>query len=171
MAKSLLSAKGVTVTFGGVNVVASVDLELRSGEVHALVGENGAGKSSLAKAIAGVYCMRLGTVEMDGKVVRFRNPREALAAGVALIHQEPLTFLDSYVTENIFAGNLLKRGPLVDRVACEMSARELLGLLGVKIDPRQMMSGLSVANRQMVELASALAHDAKSGSSTRLPRR
>lgn len=152
---------GLTVTFGGNDVVSNVDLELRSGEIHALTGENGAGKSSLAKVIAGVYQPRLGNLEVDGRSVRFRNPREALHAGVALIHQEPLTFPDLDVTENIFAGNHLMKGPRIDWPECRSRAKELLATLGVELDPRASVKGLSVAQRQLVELASALAHDAK----------
>src|SRR5579859_1892405 len=89
-----LKATGVTVTFGGVDVLREVHLELFPGEIHALTGENGAGKSSLAKAIAGVYRPRLGRIELNGREMRFRNPREAIQHGIALIHQEPLTFAD-----------------------------------------------------------------------------
>jgi len=152
---------GLTVTFGGNDVVTNVDLELRAGEIHALTGENGAGKSSLAKVIAGVYQPRLGNLEVEGRSVRFRNPREALHAGVALIHQEPLTFPDLDVTENIFAGNHLMKGPIIDWPACRNRAKELLATLGVDLDPKASVRGLSVAQRQLVELASALAHDAK----------
>lgn len=156
-----LRAKGITITFGGVDVVSGVDLTLQSGEIHAITGENGAGKSSLAKAIAGVYRSREGTIELEEKLVDFRGPRGALDAGIALIHQEPLTFPDLTVTESIFAGNLIRRGPLVDWKACQKRAAELLNSLGVHLDPRQKTGGLSVAQRQLVELASALAHDAK----------
>jgi ABC-type sugar transport system ATPase subunit len=154
-----LSAKGVTVTFGGVDVVASVDIELRAGEVHAIVGENGAGKSSLAKAIAGVYRMREGTLSLNGETKWFKNPREALRAGIALIHQEPQTFPDLTVAENVFVGN--RPGWLHSLESCVLRSRELLAQLGASIDPRAQMGGLSVAQRQLVELAAALAHEAK----------
>ncbi len=160
-ASERVAATGITITFGGVDVVSGVDLTLRAGEIHAVTGENGAGKSSLAKAIAGVYRARLGTLMLDGHPVQFRNPREALHAGIALIHQEPLTFPDLDVTENIFVGNHLRRGPLVDWKRCRARAGELLRSLGVDLDPAARVSGLSVAQRQLVELASALAHDAK----------
>jgi rhamnose transport system ATP-binding protein len=153
-----LSAKGITVTFGGVDVVASVDIELRAGEVHAIVGENGAGKSSLAKAIAGVYRMREGTLSLNGEARSFKNPREALKAGIALIHQEPQTFPDLTVAENVFVGS--RPGWLHSLEWCVVRSQELFAQLGANIDPRVQMGGLSVANRQMVELAAALAHDA-----------
>jgi rhamnose transport system ATP-binding protein len=159
LAETLLTAKGVTVSFGGLDVVASVDIDLRAGEVHAIVGENGAGKSSLAKAIAGVYRMRGGSLTLDGKGVRFKNPREALHAGVALIHQEPLTFPDLDVAENVFVGN--RPGWLHSKEWCHRNAKTLLDQLGANIDTRSKMAGLSVAHRQLVELAAALAHQAK----------
>ncbi len=155
-----LRAAGITISFGGIDVVAGVDIKLRSGEIHALVGENGAGKSSLAKAIAGVYRPRLGSLELNGVGVKFRNPREALDAGVALIHQEPITFPDLSVAENIFAGHHLRCGPFVRWSATLARSRELLESLGVALDPASPVAGLSVAARQQVELASALSHDA-----------
>lgn len=156
-----LRASSITVTFGGVDVVAGVDLDLREGEIHALVGENGAGKSSLAKAISGVYRARKGTIELDGAEVSFRNPREALDAGVALIHQEPLSFPDLTVAENIFAGHPPKRAGLVDWRAMRARTKELLDTLAVDLDPDANVGSLSVAQRQQVELACALSHDAK----------
>ncbi len=156
-----IRATGITVAFGRVDVVSAVDLSLKAGEIHAITGENGAGKSSLAKAIAGVYRFRSGFVELDGQRVNFKNPREALAAGVALIHQEPLTFPDLEVSENIFAGHYLRRGVLADRASCRSRARDLLASLGSDLSPTAAVSNLSVAQRQLVELASALAYDAK----------
>jgi rhamnose transport system ATP-binding protein len=156
-----MCAKSVTVTFGGIDVVASVDLDLRAGEVHAIVGENGAGKSSLAKAIAGVYRMQSGSVALDGRAVRFKSPREALANGVALIHQEPQGFMDLDVAENVFAGNLPRSGFLIRKSVAEGRSSSLLQELGASVSPRERLAELSVAQRQMVEVASALAHDAR----------
>jgi rhamnose transport system ATP-binding protein len=155
-----VAAEGITITFGGVDVVSGVDLDLQAGEIHAIVGENGAGKSSLAKAIAGVYQPRLGRIVVGESEVRFRNPREALRAGVALIHQEPLNFPDLSVAENIFAGHPLKKGGLVDWPQIQRRATELLAELGVSLDPKRPMQGLSTAQQQQVELACALSHDA-----------
>ncbi|MEQ1935293.1 MAG: sugar ABC transporter ATP-binding protein, partial [Fimbriimonadaceae bacterium] len=156
-----IQATGVTVAFGQIDVVSKVDLTLRSGEIHAITGENGAGKSSLAKAIAGVYKLKSGSILLDAASVHFKNPREALTAGVALIHQEPLTFPDLEVAENIFAGHYLRRGILADRTACRARAADLLASLGSDLKPTDRVSNLSVAQRQLVELAGALAYDAK----------
>jgi ABC-type sugar transport system ATPase subunit len=156
-----LIARNATVTFVGVPVVDHVDIELRSGEIHAIVGENGAGKSSLAKAIAGVYAMSSGSLLVDDVQVQFKNPREALQCGITLIHQEPVTFPDLDVTENVLAGNLINRGPFVDHSACKEKTRKLLATLNAQIDPSAKVKNLSVAARQYVEIASALAHDAR----------
>lgn len=129
--------------------------------MHAIVGENGAGKSSLGKAIAGVYRMR-GQIVLDEREVSFRSPREALRHGVALIHQEPQVFLDLEVAENVFAGILPRtKSKTVDWTDCYRRTGALLDQLGARIDQRASVRGLSVAQRQMVELASALAHEAR----------
>lgn len=156
-----LRASGITVTFAGVDVVKDVDIELRFGEVHAITGENGAGKSSLAKAIAGVYRPRSGSIELDGHPLKLANPREGLAEGIALIHQEPHTFADLDVAENIFAGHLPAKGPIVDWTGSYRQAKELLDRLHAGLDPKSGVGGLSVAQQQRVELASALSHEAK----------
>ena len=149
------------MAFGGVEVVKGVDLELRPGEVHALVGENGAGKSTVAKIVAGVHRPTGGTVEAFGEPAHFGSPREALERGVALIHQEPLTFPDLTVAENVFVGHLPLRGRRVDWRAMHERAGAILKGLGAKFDPRRLTGGLSVADQQTVELAAALAHDAR----------
>lgn len=156
-----LRASGITVTFAGIDVVKEVDIELRFGEIHAITGENGAGKSSLAKAIAGVYRPRTGQIELNGKPLHLRSPREGLAEGIALIHQEPHTFPDLDVTENIFAGHLPMKGPLVDWPEARSEAASLLERLQAGLDPKAGVGGLSVAQQQRVEIASALSHDAK----------
>lgn len=159
--RSLLQASGLTITFGGIDVVAGLDLELRGGEIHAVIGENGAGKSSAAKALAGVYQPRLGEIKFDGQVVRLRNPLQALEIGIALIHQEPLTFPDLTVAENIFAGHLPTKAGRVDWHRMNAAAAELLQSVGGKLDPKSLAAGLSVAEQQRIELASALSHRAR----------
>lgn len=151
------------MSFAGVEVVKGVDIDLVGGEVHAIVGENGAGKSTVAKLIAGVYRPTGGSITLDGKAVEIESPRHAIELGIALIHQEPLTFPDLDVTENIFAGHHPTRAPArtVDWRTMRTRAREILDELGVGLDPRQKVGGLSVADQQMVELASALSRDAK----------
>lgn len=160
---SLITASGLRMAFGGVEVVKGVDIELRAGEVHAIMGENGAGKSTVAKMVAGVYRPTGGTIRLRGQETQMESPRHALELGIALIHQEPLTFPDLTVAENIFVGHQPARGPLksIDWREMNRCAEELLASLGAKIDPKVLAGGLSVADQQMIELASALSHDAK----------
>ncbi len=156
-----IRARGLTVRFGMVDVLADADLDLYPGEVHALVGENGAGKSTLAKVVGGVYRPRAGTIQVDGVDAVFHGPRDASARGIALIHQEPLTFPDLTVAENIFIGRQPCRHGRVDWARMRRESERLLGALGVSLDPSAPVRGLSVADRQMIELAAALSMDAQ----------
>jgi rhamnose transport system ATP-binding protein len=155
-----VKAAGLCMSFGGVDVLKNADLELRAGEIHALVGENGAGKSTLAKLIAGVHLPRAGSIEVDGRPVSFHSPHDAIAAGIALIHQEPLTFPDLTVAENIFIGRQPRRAGAIDWPAMYREAGEILKRLGVTINPRANVRGLSIADQQMVEMAAALSQNA-----------
>lgn len=158
-----LAARGLYMAFGGVNVLKNVDFDIYPGTVHGLVGENGAGKSTLAKIFAGVHRPKAGTIQMDGKPVEIPNPHAASALGIALIHQEPLTFPELDVAENIFIGRQpLTRGlPRVDWVSMYRRSSELLKELGVDLNPHAKVRGLSIADQQMVEMAGALSQNAK----------
>lgn len=151
------------MAFAGINVLRDIDFEIYPGEVHGLVGENGAGKSTLLKNIAGIHVPKAGEIRLNGESVRIPNPQAAAELHIALIHQEPLTFPDLDVAENIFIGRQPIRGglPRVDWAAMYSRSAEILEALGVKLDPRQKVRGLSIANQQMVEMAGALSQDAK----------
>jgi rhamnose transport system ATP-binding protein len=142
-------------------VLKNANLELLPGEIHGLVGENGAGKSTLAKLIGGVHVPRAGTIEINGRTVHFHRPHDAIAQGIALIHQEPLTFPDLSVAENIFISRQPYHHVRIDWEAMVGEAAKTLESLGVKIDPRTKVRGLSIADRQMVEMAAALSQRAK----------
>ena len=159
--ETLIRAHGLRMAFGGVEVVKGVDLELRAGEVHAIMGENGAGKSTVAKMLAGVYRPTAGRVEAFGETAAFASPRAALERGIALIHQEPLTFPDLTVAENVFVGHQPRRGRVVDWRGMHERAGSLLRSLGAGFGTHRLAGGLSVADQQTVELAAALAHDAR----------
>lgn len=163
MTEPLIRARGLRMAFAGVEVVKGVDIDLYPGEVHAIVGENGAGKSTVGKMIAGVYRPTGGSIEAMGSPVVLESPRHAIDLGISLIHQEPLTFPDLDVAENIFVGHQPLKGPLkrVDWRGMHERAKVLLDDLGVKLRPEARVRGLSVADQQMVELAAALSHDAK----------
>jgi len=151
------------MAFGGVNVLKDVNFEIYPGEVHGLVGENGAGKSTLAKIIDGVYQPKEGKIELNGSAVEIPNPHIATQLGIALIHQEPLTFPELDVAENIFIGRQpkAKGGQWIDWGGMYKRSSELLQALGVSLDPHRKVRGLSIADQQMVEMAGALSQDAK----------
>ncbi len=158
----ILSANGISMAFDGVDVLKNVSLDLYPGEVHALVGENGAGKSTLVKIMAGIYQPRLGHVGLDGQPVVVPNPHSATALGIALIHQEPLAFPDLTVAENIFVGSEpVRRQGLLDWPTIYRRSTELLDSLGLHLNPKTKMRGLSVADQQMVDMAAALAQNAR----------
>ncbi len=159
----ILRAKGIHMSFGGVEVLKNVDFDVRPGEVHALVGENGAGKSTLTKIIGGIYHPKGGGIEVDGVTTVIPNPRAAIAQGIALIHQEPLLFPDLDIAENIFVGRPLMGGlpRHIQWSAMYREASRILTSLGVHEDPRTKVRGLSIATQQMVEMASALSQDAR----------
>ncbi len=161
------------MSFGGVEVVKGVSIELRPGEVHAIIGENGAGKSTVAKLFAGVYRPTGGSIafirtlspspspsEGGGDLI-LTGPRHAISLGIALIHQEPLTFPDLDVAENIFVGHQPSSRSGVDWGEMRRRAKGILDSIGVNLDPRAKVGGLSVADQQMVELAAALSHEAR----------
>lgn len=161
-APMLISARGVSKQFGGVEVLSDVDLDLHAGEIHALLGENGAGKSTFAKILAGVHRPTRGTLQMNGKPVDVSSPIVAQKLGISLIHQEPVSFPDLSVAENIVmgrqGGGLLSRVPWARIIA---DARRYMDMLGVSIDVTRPMRGLAIASQQMVEIARALASDSR----------
>jgi len=157
----LLEASGIGRRFGAVRALHGVGLTIRAGEVVALLGENGAGKSTLMKILAGVESPDHGTLRVDGRVVVFRNVADALAAGIALIHQE-LNLADNLdIAGNVFLGREPRRGALIDRAAMRRETARLLGGIGLDAGPDTPVSALSIGRRQQVEIAKALAVDAR----------
>ena len=157
-----LALVNVSKSFGAVRALQGVTLELHAGEVHALAGENGAGKSTVVKTFAGVHRPDAGEVRVDGEPVAFHGPADAQAAGVAVIYQEPTLFPDLSVAENIFMGRQ-PRGALgrIDRRAMHAETARLFERLGVALDPQQPARGLSIADQQVVEIAKAISRDAR----------
>ncbi|MFI7126984.1 sugar ABC transporter ATP-binding protein [Nonomuraea sp. NPDC050153] len=157
----VLSLSQVSKAFGAVRAVREVSLALFPGEVHALAGENGAGKSTIVKILSGVHRPDSGRILLDGEPVEFGGPADAQRAGVAVIYQEPTLFPDLSVMENIFMGRQ-PRGRLgIDRRAMRAGAAELFDRLGVHLDPDQPARGLSIADQQLVEIAKALSRQAR----------
>jgi ribose transport system ATP-binding protein len=156
-----LSALSITKDYAATRALDGVSLSFRGGEVHAVIGENGAGKSTLMKILAGIVRPDAGSLRLDGREVSFRSVREANRAGVALIHQELNLVDDLDVAGNVFLGQERTRGGFLDRAAMRRQAAELLGEVGATIDPRAIVRELPVASRQLVEIAKAIALDAR----------
>lgn len=158
----ILSLNRVTKTFPGVTALSEVSLELHPGKVTALVGENGAGKSTVVKILTGICQPDGGRIEMDGAPVRFPGARDAAAAGVAAIHQETVLFDELSVAENVFLGHAPRaRFGLIDRAAMARRARGILEGLGADIDPRHKLKELGSANKHLVAVARALSVEAR----------
>ena len=158
----LLQLKNVSKSFGGIAALKDVDFTLHAGEIHGLVGENGAGKSTTMKIIAGVYSDYEGEMRVDGKSVHFRSARDALAAGIGMVHQELSTIPDLTVAENVFLGHqpLTKLGT-IDWAQINREATRLISSLGLDIDPKTLMGSLPVGLQQLVELSRVLFSGAK----------
>ncbi len=160
-AAAVLELLDVAKSFGAVVALRSGSLVVEAGSIHALVGENGAGKSTIVKIIAGVHQRDAGTFRFHGDDVDFSSTAASKAAGIAVIYQEPTLFPDLSVTENIFMGRQPRgRAGRIDRAAMYAEAEELFARLGVRIDPRRPALGLSIADQQIIEIAKAISLDA-----------
>ncbi len=158
---ALVEIRDVSKRFPGVQALDSVSLDIRPGEVHAVAGENGAGKSTLMKLLSQLERPSDGTIEIDGKPVRFRNPRHAQRLGIAMVHQEFALAPHLTVADNLALGREQTRAALIVRGSEKQRARELLKRVGLDINPGRRVSSLSVADQQRVEIAKALAVDAR----------
>ncbi|MBZ6077759.1 sugar ABC transporter ATP-binding protein [Microvirga puerhi] len=153
---SLLHAENISKSFGPIEVLHDVSLDLRAGEVHAVIGENGAGKSTLMRILSGHLSPTEGTLTLDGRPVRFAGPVDAEAQGIVLVHQEILLAEDLTVAENVYLGREMKRFGFVDDRAMREATRAVLAELGTGIDPDIHVRDLSIADRQLVQIARAL---------------
>ena len=162
MQKTLLEMQNITKQFPGVKALDKVSLTVRPGSVHALMGENGAGKSTLMKCLFGIYNRDEGTIILDGEEINFKNSKEALEKGVAMVHQELNQSLSRSVMDNLWIGRYpLHYGLVVNEKEMYQKSKELFDLIGVDINPRQIMSTMSVSQRQMVEIAKAVSYNSK----------
>jgi ABC-type sugar transport system ATPase subunit len=151
----------ITKRFPGVVALDGVSFDVHAGSVHAVCGENGAGKSTLGKILSGIHHADAGEIRLEGTPVRFVSPRDALAAGVAMVHQE-LAFCENLtVADNLCLGRLPSRWGFVDRAALRERARRLLDTVGAAIDPDRPMASLGVAEQQVVQIAAAVGEGAK----------
>lgn len=155
-----LSCRGLTKTFPGVSALTAVDLDVVPGNVVVVLGENGAGKSTLAKILSGVYQPDSGEMYLDDTPFAPSTPAAAIAAGVAIIHQEGSLLPELSVAENVFLGRHPLHGGLLDYTVMRTDAARYLDRIGAPIDPATRVLDLSVAARQQVEIAKALSQEA-----------
>jgi len=157
----VLALRDVSKSFGSIEVLHGVTLALEPGTVHALIGENGAGKSTTMKIMAGYQLPSKGDVELGGAPVRFDSLHEGEMAGIVMIHQEFNLAEQLTVEQNIFLGRELKRGPLLDKAEMRRRTRDYLDRVACNVSPDAMVSRLSNSDKQMVEIAKALSRDAQ----------
>lgn len=156
-----LKLEHISKSFPGVRALTDVSFTLQAGEVRALVGENGAGKSTLMKVLSGAYAADQGGIELFGEQVSHPTPASMIARGVAVIYQELAQAPHLTVAENILMGRLPRKHGLIDWSAANRHARGVIARLGFDLDPQARIGDLSVAKRQMVEIAKALAREAR----------
>lgn len=161
MSEYVLELKGITKIFPGVKALDNVHFQLKPGEIHALMGENGAGKSTFIKVITGVHKAEEGEMYLDGQKVDFKGPRDAQKAGIAAIYQHVTAYPHLTVAENIFMGHEIKKHGIIQWKAMNAQADEYLKQLNAAFKSTAEMGSLSVAEQQMVEIAKALSMQAK----------
>ena len=151
-----LSMLGIEKSFDQNHVLKKVDFELKPGEIRALMGENGAGKTTFMNILGGVFPPNAGKILLDGKVVQFHTPRESQDAGIAFIHQELNLVNDLSIYENLFLGRELKKGRFLDKKAMIEKSREVLARMEIDMDPRTLVGTLDASYKQIIEIARAL---------------
>jgi len=156
-----LRLSGISKSFPGVRALSEVSFEVAAGSCHALCGENGAGKSTIGKMVAGIHAPDEGTLEVFGKPVHFTSPRDALAAGIGIVHQE-LAFCENLtVAENLCLGTLPARGGFLSRDEMDRRARAMLSMIDAPIEPTRRVGELTPGQQQMVQIAAAVAGGAR----------
>ncbi|MEG2081037.1 MAG: ATP-binding cassette domain-containing protein [Oscillospiraceae bacterium] len=158
----LLEMKNISKEFPGVKALDNVSLTVRAGTVHALMGENGAGKSTLMKCLFGMYAKDGGKILLEGKEVNFKNSKDALEHGVAMVHQELNQALKRNVMDNIWLGRYPTKLRLITSEKKMLKdTKEIFKDLGIAVSPKEIMSTMPVSQRQMVEIAKAVSYNSK----------
>ncbi len=161
MEKELLSIRHIVKEFSGVRVLNNINLDVGAGEIFGILGENGAGKSTLLKIICGIYTPTQGEILLNGSQVSILNPMEAKALGISMIPQEFNLISTLTVFENIFLGSEIKNRILLNKKKMREKTRSLLKELQTDLSPDALIADLSVAEKQMVEIAKALVHESR----------
>ncbi|WP_053365168.1 sugar ABC transporter ATP-binding protein [Bacillus sp. FJAT-27245] len=163
MSEYILEMNDISKEFTGVKALTNVNFKVKKGEIHCLIGENGAGKSTLMKVLSGVhpYGTYEGDIVFEGNVQQFKKISDSVKAGIVIIYQELALFPDLTVYENIFAGNEVKRGSVVDWNKTIVKAKEMLRKVKLDVNPEALVKDLSVGKQQLVEIAKALSKDVK----------
>ncbi len=160
--KIVVNMRDITMSFSGNKVLDNVNFQLRQGEVHSLMGANGAGKSTLIKILNGIYQAVSGNIEVDGRAVQIKNPKDAERLGLAFVHQELNVCNDMTVAENMYIGNWIRNSMgFYDRKGTSRKAGELLRIMGVDLDPDMPVRRLRTAEKQIIEILKTLTQDAK----------
>ena len=161
MAENILELKNISKAFGRNRVLSNINLELKKGTVLGLMGENGAGKSTMMKILFGIYSKDDGRIFFDGREIEFNNPKDALENGVAMVHQELNQCLERNVVDNLFLGKYKTKFGIINEKAMREKANQLFSRLGIFVDLDVPMKTMSVSQRQMCEIAKAVSYDAK----------
>ncbi|MFC2280346.1 MAG: sugar ABC transporter ATP-binding protein [Treponema socranskii subsp. buccale] len=157
----VLEIKNLSKSFAKNKVLDGIHLQVKKSSVLGLMGENGAGKSTMMKCLFGIYAKDEGQFMLDGKPVDFKSPKEALENGVAMVHQELNQCLDRSVMDNLYLGRYPKRFGVIDEAKMLKDSVKLFNSLDMNVDPRTIMRSMSVSQRQMVEIAKAVSYNAK----------
>ena len=159
MSNYILQAERISKSFPGVKALDNISLAIRKGEVHAIAGENGAGKSTLIKIFNGNYNADSGQILFDGQPVEINNPLDAKNLGISIIFQEFNLVESLSIAENIYLGRMPKKGRFVDWKKVNSDARDAISRIGYSLDPKKLISELSVAERQIVEIVKAISYE------------
>ncbi len=161
MENAVLDIKKLSKSFAKNKVLDGINLTVKKGSVMGLMGENGAGKSTMMKCLFGIYNRDEGHIFLAGKPIEFKNPKEALESGVAMVHQELNLCLDRTVADNLFLGRYPTRLGIVDEIKIFEQTVSLFSSLKMNVNPKTIMRTMSVSQRQMVEIAKAVSYDSK----------
>ncbi len=159
--KYILEINGLSKSFGKNKVLNNICLRVKPGSITGLMGENGAGKSTMMKCLFGIYSMDTGTIKLDELPINFKSPKEALEKGIAMVHQELNQCLDRTILDNMFLGRYISNAGIISERAMYNKCLHIFSDLDMNYDPKTIMRTMSVSQRQMVEIAKAVSYNAK----------